>query len=217
MNNPIKKIPLKKIFIISALILVFCLTGACVEENGAGMQLNGQSKENLLGDAGFKSSSSAQEDSVSFEDTYDYFKLSADTEKNQSQDTINYLNNGNLPVRVFQIKGIGINSEGKADTWIYGIRYGNNESLIYQEKSWWREANWPGFLPDEEIYFERLITPSEIIAKNKEKIQPLFEKSETNTVTIVLRNGRYYITPENSEDIRGVVFGSYSGEVIENP
>ncbi|MBN2733560.1 MAG: hypothetical protein JXQ82_01725 [Methanomicrobiaceae archaeon] len=143
------------------------------------------------------------------------FRLSTDTKGERNDEITDYLETGGITPAIFQIIGVGVDREGKADTWILGIRYGENESLIYSEITGWKGDIWPGSLPDEEINIDTIIMPAEIFSNSKEITDNLFEKSTTGKTSVMLGEGVYYISPEYSEVTEEIEFNAYTGEVIQ--
>jgi hypothetical protein len=56
--------------------------------------------------------------------------------------------------------------------------------------------------------------PSELLSRNTQSVSSLFDNSGTGKISLVLKEGVYYLSPEQSEDIAGLKFSAYTGEVI---
>lgn len=189
------------------------MAGACVDN---GSQTEAQtSANNLLGDdARVSISDNLTEKGLLLEEAVLKYQISTDTEAKEDDETTYYINTGGISPEIYQIIGSGVDREGRADSWLFGIRYGKNTSLIYPYNSWWMEAVWPGPLSEDKIDTDSIIMPSELLSRNTQSVSSLFDNSGTGKIILVLKEGVYYFSPEQSDDIAGVKFSAYTGEVI---
>ena len=189
------------------------MAGACVDN---GSQTEAQtSANNLLGDdARVSISDNLTEKGLLLEEAVLKYQISTDTQTTRNEETTYYINTGGISPEIHQITGSGVDREGRADTWLFGIRYGKNTSLVYSYNSWWNEAVWPGPLSEDKIDTDSIIMPSELLSRNTQSVSSLFDNSGTGKISLVLKEGVYYLSPEQSEDITGLKFSAYTGEVI---
>jgi len=205
---------LKKILVIYLiLIAVFSMAGACVETGG---NTDSSQENSLISDiTQERQSDSNNAGRVFLETAIENYLAAVNPPGEIIEGVTETLNTGGITPEIYQIIGFGVDREGKADTWAFGIRYAVNNSMIYYGNSGWREAVWPGKLPDEKINTDSILKPSEIISHNSESASAVFEKSKNSKITLVLSEGIYSLTPENSGDAKGVKISAYTGEVIQ--
>lgn len=190
------------------------MAGACVN-NETLNQTGTQGAGSLFGDADeFSQSENITDSGMLLEDAVSKYRISTNTEAKKDDELIYYINTGGIPAELCQIIGSGVDREGIADTWMFGIRYGKNTSLVYPYNSWWREASWPGALPEDEIDTDSIIMPSDILSRNAQSVGSLFDSSETGKIYLILKDGIYFLTPEKSDSITEIKINAYTGEVI---
>ena len=118
-----------------------------------------------------------------------------------------------MPLYYFQARGIS--REGKAEQWIFGVKYQNESYFALVESN--RVVLMPGQpgLPIEEINPSVIIQPGALIAKNSQLIGKTFSIPEPSLlVDIEMSEYIYAITPRRSDVYKILYFNARTGEQL---
>ncbi|MBP2133761.1 hypothetical protein J2128_001715 [Methanomicrobium sp. W14] len=199
-------------FILAAFMICFCTVCACVSQNSQNTTQN----ISLLGDATLTGDhgSITETGNISLKEALDKLYSSVNPDFPGAEETGYHVAAKDSEIQIANIAGAGVNRYGNADSWIFGVKYGENTTLLYLGSSGLKEVVWPGPFPDSAIRTDDVMMPSEILEKQAGYTDEMFDRSYDDRLYIILEDGVYYITPEQSDDIKGVQIDAYTGEVI---
>ena len=118
-----------------------------------------------------------------------------------------------MPLYYFQARGIS--RDGKAEQWIFGIKYQNDSYFALVESN--RVVLMPGQpgLPTQEIFPSAIVQPGTLITTNSQLIGQTFSIPESSLlVDIEMSEYIYTITPRRSDVYKILYFNARSGEQL---
>jgi hypothetical protein len=121
--------------------------------------------------------------------------------------------NEHIPLYYFQARGIS--SEGKAEQWIFGIKYQNDSYFVEVESN--RVILVPGqvTLPQKEIDTSTIIEPGALITMNGSLIGRTFGIPETSILLdLEMSENIYAVTPQGSNAYRILYFDALTGKSL---
>jgi hypothetical protein len=128
-------------------------------------------------------------------------------------------NSGTMePLSKFTIhyfRGRDLDYEGKASTWLFGVRFDNQSALLYYDASGWQSTPWDGGESEREIIRGSYVPPGDIIRNNIGLISGSDQTQKGLIERMDLINGRYTITITRQEMQEILIFDAGSGALIQ--
>lgn len=115
---------------------------------------------------------------------------------------------------IYQIIATGADINGRADSWMLGVKNDNGAVLYSYERDGWIETGWPGPLTGEEIVIDEIISPEELFGTNNGVIAENYRGAGVTRSDIFLKNGVYTIALNGKDRITELRFKADTGELI---
>jgi len=112
------------------------------------------------------------------------------------------------------IRGRDLDIQGRAEQWVFGVRYGNQSVLMYFDDPGWRSVSWEGAVPEQEIVVGSFVPLTKFIYRNAGILYASDPQQEGLIKRMDLMNGKYTITMERQGAQQTFVFDAASGELI---
>ncbi len=109
---------------------------------------------------------------------------------------------------LYYIRGRDLDIQGRAEQWVFGVRYANQSVLMYFDAPGWRSVSWEGALPEREIIPGSYTPPAGIIRYTMNYLSPSEQTPEILIKRLELMNGKYTITIERQGMQQTFVFDS---------
>ena len=117
-------------------------------------------------------------------------------------------------ITIHYIRGITIDTEGRATKWAFGIRYGNQSTLLYYDVSGWQWIPWQGEFPGQEIRNGSFTPPKDLVRKNIGILFGSTPEQKDQIQLLELGNGIYTITLNRQEKQQILLFDATTGALI---
>jgi hypothetical protein len=105
------------------------------------------------------------------------------------------------------VRGLGIDSSGGAQSWIFAIRENNKDYLVTYDRRGQTIAAWNGAASSRDMATDSIITPDQLVRKNAAAI---FDSPAVSR-DLVLMNESYTITLTGPTGTRALVFDARTG------
>jgi len=109
---------------------------------------------------------------------------------------------------IYHIHGQNVDSSGKAEHWLFGIREGNTTSMISYDANGVSQYLWRQWLPEQEINVQNLRPPETIL----KVAYP--ENQNITGLELEIGNGNYTITAPQGMHPRGYIINATTGVLI---
>lgn len=116
---------------------------------------------------------------------------------------------------IYYFRGRDLDYEGRASTWLFGVRFDNRSALMYYDASGWQSTPWDGGESEKEIVLGSFVPPGDIIRNNAGLISGSDQTQKGLIKDIDLINGRYTVTITRQETQENFVFDAGSGALIQ--
>lgn len=117
-------------------------------------------------------------------------------------------------IRVFYIQGTGLDTTGRSAQWMMGVNLTSGTMLMISDPRGWTRIPWSSRLPAQEIPLDKIISPEELFAKNKDSILSDSSLSISETRDLDLREGVYSLTITSGGSVRYLTFDAITGEPV---
>jgi hypothetical protein len=116
----------------------------------------------------------------------------------------------NLPI--YYIRGENVDTSGKADRWVFGVREGKNATMIVYDQTGVAKIAWQDDgLPDQEITIAGIRSPSDIM-----NIAHSGNQTTTGNPELEISRGEYTVTEPPGSSPRAYVINATTGVVISS-
>jgi hypothetical protein len=114
---------------------------------------------------------------------------------------------------IYYVQGRNLDATGNAESWLFGTRSpdGNELQVYYQNR--WTVIPWTAPLPTEEVLFERILLPDELINQSRNVIAGTAGSNHIREIE--LKDGIYSLTLSEGGTDRVLVFDATTGALIE--
>jgi hypothetical protein len=116
--------------------------------------------------------------------------------------------------RFFSVKGLLLDDEGKANTWLFIAKTQNETKFIEVNGRGLTTSKWSGDVPGTEIDQPNVILPGDLLKTQQSKLKPYID-DKWDLYSIELRNNNYTLTLKKGTDQKIFVFRSINGELIQ--
>jgi len=116
---------------------------------------------------------------------------------------------------IHYFRGRDLDYEGRASTWLFGVRFDNRSALMYYDASGWQSTPWDGGELEREIIWGSFVPPGDIIRDNTGLISGSDQTQKGLIKHMDLNNGRYTVTITRQEKQEIFVFDADSGALIQ--
>ena len=186
---------IRSIFVISALVaLVLC--SACVSPFGEQKKQEGGLTQVTV---------PAASSWISFEQAYQNlkdFRIDSSSVSPEAK-------------RIYYILARDVDDSGNAVSWIFGVNYGTNESLLIYDKSGWTVfPNSNPTLSSEEILIDRIVSPGNLITSNKAIIARTLSSTIPDRKDLELQEGIYKLNAYSGNTGKILTFNATTGVLI---
>lgn len=113
---------------------------------------------------------------------------------------------------IYYVLGKRIDTRGNAESWVFGTRSPEGNKLQVYEQNRWTIIQWPATLPSEEIPFDSIVFPEDLIRKNGNLINGSAGPSTIREIE--LKNGIYSLTLTSESANTILVFNATTGVLI---
>jgi hypothetical protein len=114
----------------------------------------------------------------------------------------------NLPI--YYIRGENVDTSGKADRWVFGVREGMNATLIVYDQTGIVKIAWQDEgLPDQEITIANIRSPSDIM-----NIAHSGKQTTAGNPELEISHGEYTVTEPSGSSPREYIINATTGVVI---
>lgn len=113
-----------------------------------------------------------------------------------------------------QVIGTGVDLDGRAASWALGLRDGGEVRWLTFGISGWKEVKLAAPLPEDEILFDEILLPEDLLAERGGVLAPALERAGADTVDIALGEGVYTVTVRSDTGMETLLFRADTGEVI---
>lgn len=110
------------------------------------------------------------------------------------------------------VLGRNLDATGNAESWLFGTRSPNGNRLQVYDRNRWTAIPWNSTLPSEEIQFDRILLPEELINQSRNEI--MGTAGPTGIREIELKNGIYSLTLKVGSTDRILTFNATTGALI---
>jgi len=118
----------------------------------------------------------------------------------------------NSSQEIYYVLGKNLDGMGNAESWLFGIRSSaGNEMRIY-DRNHWTAIPWAATLPSEEIRFDQILVPEELINQSRNEIAGTTGKNSIQEIE--LKNGIYSIILTEGSSDRILAFNATTGGLI---
>lgn len=113
---------------------------------------------------------------------------------------------------IYYVLGRNLDITGSAESWLFVTRSpGGNELKVYNRNRW-TTIPWNATLPSEEIPFDRILLPEELINQSRNEIAGT--AGPNGIREIELKNGIYSLTVKEGSKDRILAFNATTGALI---
>jgi len=113
---------------------------------------------------------------------------------------------------IYYVLGKNIDATGNAESWVFGTRSLEGNKLLVYERNRWTVIPWTATLPSEEIPFEKILLPDELIGQNRNEISGTTMASGIREIE--LKNGIYSLTLTEGNTDLILAFNATTGVLI---
>ncbi|HQD25087.1 MAG TPA: hypothetical protein PKV78_00925 [Methanoculleus thermophilus] len=113
-----------------------------------------------------------------------------------------------------QVIGTGVDLDGRAASWALGLRDGGEVRWLTFGISGWQEVKLAAPLPEDEILFDEILLPEDLLAERGGVLAPALERAGADTVDIALAREVYTVTVRSDTGMERFSFRADTGEVI---
>jgi hypothetical protein len=117
---------------------------------------------------------------------------------------------------VLYISGRRLDSSGNASTWIFAVRYANTTFIVTYNHNSRSIVNWPAGFSGPVIKTDQIITPSELMDRNRALILGNWSANETFSQDLVLQGDNYTLTQSGHGASRNLLFNAVTGVLISS-
>ena len=115
---------------------------------------------------------------------------------------------------VHQVIGTGVDLDGRAASWALGLRDGEEVRWLTFGISGWKEVSLRAPLPEDEILFDEILLPEDLLAERGGVLAPALERAGADTVDIALAREVYTVTVRSDTGMERFSFRADTGEAI---
>lgn len=116
--------------------------------------------------------------------------------------------------KIFSVTGLKLDSEGKADSWLFIVKRGNKTNYIEFTNSGKLVNAWRGSVPSQEIIPEKIIVPEDIFRKYQARLK-IYSDDNWIFYSLKLENDTYTLNLGNGSVLKVFSFNSGNGDIIE--
>ena len=113
---------------------------------------------------------------------------------------------------IYYVVGRNLDATGSAESWLFGTRSPEGNTLLVYERNRWTVIPWTATLPSEEIPFEKILLPDELISQNRNEISGTTGASGIREIE--LKNGIYSLTLTGGSTDLILAFNATTGVLI---
>lgn len=117
-------------------------------------------------------------------------------------------------IHIFSINGNNINQSGFATRWTYGVRHLNRTYILTYDRYGERLTEWNARMPEGEIFLDQIVSPAELIDRNRAVIFTTPDAAVTETRDLALGRGMYSLTISGHGRSRVLLFDAKTGTVL---
>lgn len=117
---------------------------------------------------------------------------------------------------VHQIHGTGVDSEGKARSWIVGVQKGETHLLVIYDQEIWHQVTWGESFTSPGLSFQQVLLPTELYQNNQETIEDTMNRNGVEESELDLTDGMYTISVHTPTGLSLLRFNATTGESISN-
>ena len=111
--------------------------------------------------------------------------------------------------KIYYILGKNLDSAGNAESWLFGTRSPEGNQLQVYERNRWTTIPWNAKIPAEEIKFNNILLPQDLINQSRDEIMGT---SGSGTIRVIeLNNGIYTLTINEGSADRILAFNATTG------
>ncbi len=118
----------------------------------------------------------------------------------------------NSQLDIYYVVGRNLDATGNAESWLFGTRSPEGNTLLVYERNRWTVIPWTATLPAEEIPFEKILLPDELISQNGNLISGTTAANDIREIE--LKNGIYSLTLTGGNTDRIIAFNATTGVLI---
>ena len=115
---------------------------------------------------------------------------------------------------VHQVLASGVDLDGRATSWILGLRDGDEVRWLTFGVTGWKEIALPAPLPAKEVDIATVTSPEDLLHAREGVLSPAMNRLDTDTVEITLAEGIYSVTVHSDAGLESFLFRADTGEVI---
>ncbi|MDP3563980.1 MAG: hypothetical protein Q8R70_05775 [Methanoregula sp.] len=113
---------------------------------------------------------------------------------------------------IYYVLGKNLDSAGNAESWLFGTRSPEGNRLDVYARSRWTTIPWTATLPSEEIRFNGILLPEDLINQSREQIAGTAGPDRIREIE--LKNGIYSLTLTQGSTDRVLAFNATTGALI---
>jgi hypothetical protein len=113
---------------------------------------------------------------------------------------------------IYYILGKNLDSAGNAESWLFGTRSPEGNQLQVYDQNRWTAIPWTATLPSDEIQFDRILLPQELINQRRDQIAGTAGPDRIRELE--LKNGIYSLTLTHGSTDRILAFNATTGALI---
>jgi len=113
---------------------------------------------------------------------------------------------------IYYVLGRNLDVTGNAKSWLFGTRSPGGNRLQVYDRNRWTAIPWNATLPSEEIQFDRILLPEELINQSRNEIAGTVGPNSIREIE--LKNGIYSLTLTEGSTERILAFNATSGALI---
>jgi hypothetical protein len=117
-------------------------------------------------------------------------------------------------ITIHYIRGNNIDTEGRATKWVVGIRYENQNALLYYDVSGWQRIPWMGEFPMQEIRIGSFTPPKDLVRINSGILFGSTPLQKDQIQLLELGNGIYTVTLNRQDTQHILLFDATTGALI---